>query len=1320
MSLQQTEMKTRYNEERTRTASWFSVCASSVSATAAMMMVTAALTMITLAWEPVVALTITAQVGRNTYPNGGATAEVVTDNAAICGPADFGVQQVLQDQLSTGQVITVGVLCHPVRSSYLVSFLAVIPEDGRTLASTTYVNDNPARVRQFNNSATFLYNPSPVTGRQLLDFQGPYSLRCGKGDNDCHTTGLYWYPYWAVSVRYNDGDGDVSGAALALASCLPIPIPPAAAMAGTYATFTDNDGHYYNQSCYNNIANNRFDIMGQLQDDSQGTTQSFQNWVSDYRAYEFNASALLVSFGATDQTILGYQVTLNQTISTLGAMQNQAETTQQLTNATLNAALANQTNNIAATKLLLINGSTLLFQLAQSDQNNENILSASIWNDSATTAAASQQLAQFMQRNRQFLFSKLQDAQQSFMTFTTSIQRFILNEDLVNSQAWSTQKLLATPTFSVGITGLPLQPFLEDLGNPPIDNPYDLGPLYSTLPTAKERVRGAVQDSSSPTQYFGIQSWITVRCGSVFFVERAPAQPDGLAMFQLLGPSGCDASFNDTVPVAQRCLCYATIEETRCPLTLGNLTNWQLDDGLSSEAFCATPLVPFAAGYNGTLVRSLGEYAQYWANVTQRGLASPSGSYRILDIFTNTVAFVPFSSELANPSNFLALVQDYGDSLSGLNAAYFFYQMWASSWVVAYGNIDAYRAYIFGTPPNYMTQTKIQYDRQISGELGPGWTFTAMMYSLSFLTYSLLIPTAPVAQIDITVQGQPLVTIDASANINNPNQNLLPGVQPIAWDPVRFPTTLWNIPAQGKTPLKASPYPGAMANTPAYAAFQNPSQATRDQWQAIYEQEFDHTAGGHLASVYEKTLDSTPGSLTQGMCVTPTQVFEGTDCLVRENFQVSISGSVWNNSNVVNTMIFTHTTSVQVNFQFTTPRGALSQQVESVCPTLLQYAEANNVLLVLLTNSDAVPNFFLIRQEGACPFAQEITLQPGAQFVLHAPACPLSPPGVPDVLVFWYQNTALVPTQFSLCPQSIPLNYTSQTLSQFVGAATLGYYAQIVTNRVNTALLAMRQLRLSLSQSLYTTAPAVLTQESLLGFRISAASLESTSQFLVQLAAINAQATASANAMHASANADITSQIADSQAIFAALSAQEARDQVILAQEVATLERQNAANSAALNGIVGLANAVGASMSNTFYYLGQFATGANAVVNASIQGGLGAIETTSNTDLTDLSDAAMSLQNAVGNVGTDAVGLLKDVSSDPATLLGLAFNGPGTIPRIFGVIIFVGVLFVGAFMLYWFVQCIRGRRSPIYTQDEAASQRVRAKIAQLAALQGTT
>jgi len=1272
-----------------------------------------------MAGRPFVAgLLITSQIQTSQSINGTSFSSYdVTGFEA--SDTDFDVTQHFQFQpQGGGSPISESLLFESVLSPYLVEYQALLFEDMDSLVVEADATRDTGQMAAMD-PVGLSYAPSPVTGRQLLQAVTGGALNCNDGSgHDCTTTGLYSFADAEIKVR--NPLGGVPESTLNLAACVG-PIPPASTQSpsflGRTVSFGDGAGTFYtDQSCYNSVGQARYSAVLAYGNETTAAQAAF---VAAFTSFEQNQTLLFGDLVGEFANVQTYQTTLQTQIGIVTSQQTIINGTITQATALFAAAIANQTNAIYSAQISEANNTNTLLALANLAQTDETVVTAQLYNSSALASAAITSLSTQIAESNEVITAMNQNALQDFTQFRTLFQRLYSGEDFIDRWSISMHRLLSTPSSVTGpITGLPLTPFTSETGQAPAPNPLDLGPEWSTIPIGTQRLRVPVTMGAG--QLYGVESWWYPSCGTVFFAENAPATPTGFQILGLYGPPGCDSTYTSNVTLQARCLCFNKLVETRCALaSMNDALAWRSTDVIGSTAYCQTTPVPFAGGSNGTILDSSLAWADALAAITARGVAAPDQLYRAIDVYDSAVSFVPYASALLVPSQIMLLFQNYATGgVPGQNLAYWFNRIMQYSWSIAYANAQVYRTQLMGTPPNDMTQRRILYDRLLEGEIGPGWRATLIAVSqTSLLTLSLLLPSAPVAQVVYSVAGQAPVTLDASSSIVNNNQKLLPGVSGWIWDPERFATTLWAVPDDGL--LQLVPYVVAAENTPLYMTFASDANTTFAAWNedAGGGQTFDHEAAGHSPTLYAHTLDSTPGSPTEGMCVDGVRVFDGLDCLVRQRFRASISGTSWNDPAVVNTLTFTHLIGVTVSVTITTPVGVLSEDVVAACPTARSLGNENNQLVVLITNPSGPttpPISFTIVEIGACPFTSDPqTVEPGGQITFSASACLRAPPGTPDQITFTYET----PSGPQTCPTTIPLVYTSQTLTQFEGAVAYGYTNAIARSRVEGALSGQQQAAVTIADQLFLMGSALLSIPVETGFAVPTTVLANAQTLVDTVTASNAAAAAAAAALRAAVSADIAAINANAEAELAVLEAEAAVIQQELRDELDSLVAENQESVALLDNVRQLAQTDNTALGNELYFNSEFNDALVSAINDTKQQ-IGPVELDSGT--TDVDAIVSSANDILGNTeaaGESGVNLGLDLIQDPLTLAGDLFSGSsGTnMPAIAGTIMGVVVLILLAIFGYWMVNCCVSRSHPNYPGDAAEAAAISREYADVLA-----
>jgi hypothetical protein len=587
----------------------------------------------------------------------------------------------------------------------------------------------------------------------------------------------------------------------------------------------------------------------------------------------------------------------------------------------------------------------------------------------------------------------------------TSLERYASQDDLLIAQTAQTHAALQKARTTPNARGALLQPFTDDPGQAPANDLSNLGPLLNHLSTSDVVIREVVDYSGT---IYGVTTRLQSSCGSVFVMRKGPSGPGWRDTLEWFGPSGCDTTWalpNDPKN-PQFCKCAIVVSEQRCVMQNTSASTLLAYYGGRTETTTATGCVatgvPFldtglpTGGLDQFTVTSHTDLARVFARIGQRTPYAGGNSkpYRYLSLARSVGAYVPFKSEMSNATNFMALAAP-DKAVDTQNLIWYYLQSLPLDYAVAYQSLDAYSSAVNGLLPGGMQQRPILYRKFEGIKVGRGWELSLALFSTEFLVVSRMVQQSRSQSVRVTVDG--VVRTISDVTVINPYESMLPASAAFVWQPTSITdnTGIWNGPVWD-TPdaaISLSLHSKLRENRVTLSMAPSAAEHNLTTWMNNNAgRDFPHKEIAP-AALYKTDVDTDPDSPTYGQCTGTARVTGGGWCLLREHFQLSVSG-LCNGPGTICTITAEHL-DAELRFVIDLPVGPLREVVESVCPRVQTVAESGLRVSVLLTNPSNGTNTFLVSHSRPCASDEHFTvsMNGGASTVVPIDLCLEKTPG---------------------------------------------------------------------------------------------------------------------------------------------------------------------------------------------------------------------------------------------------------------------------------------------------------------------------------------
>ncbi len=678
------------------------------------------------------------------------------------------------------------------------------------------------------------------------------------------------------------------------------------------------------------------------------------------------------------------------------------------------------------------------------------------------------------QERRRITASQVRATQNLFVATATAFSDLVSGIQLIRRQSVQFAKDKAALEASPDGQGEFLSAFI-DPGDfkAPATTPSNLGPLLKSTPIADIIDRYMITSGGNP---YGVVTRYTWSCETVNWVTTSSYNPPAPQILDWIGPPDCDVTFTDPM-MTKRCRCMIqVVADNRCLLrnsggivSAGDAFSFRTGNAieLSSDTGCLVQPQEFPGGMSGTYIRSITDLAASWATVSRRGLYNGTLMQQYSLYADDEVVNSPWSELVSNATDNLKQVLDAPLSGGDPNFVYDQMVLVVHSWGFARRGKQPYETAVYGRLPNFMDETMILWRNLTTNgtsATGYGSLYGVMFYSpkSTMLTVSQFIPTTPVVDITLTVNGANTTVTDIQ--IDDLYIGLLPTTPGVIWNPSTVQSEFWDTLSKD---VAINGNPSARANTLTYAAAYTPDLFERRYLSYFAGRRFDHISGGHVAPAYRVELNNDVNSPDVGRCTSIAYVPSGGWCVMFDHYKMSTFGS-FNDHDTIAHVAF-QPRSAAVNFFASIPDGAVFFYTTSVCPVIRQIGQpigGSGQQTITISNPSSSDSSFRVQQLGACPFQKDLRLVAYQTTNMLVRGCLSAPPGQPDQLIFLYLDKQ---TQtYKDCNSTFALNLTAASINRYQGAASYNFtvYAEDVSSQVLLERIVSSQLNVIRAQSL--------------------------------------------------------------------------------------------------------------------------------------------------------------------------------------------------------------------------------------------------------------
>lgn len=645
------------------------------------------------------------------------------------------------------------------------------------------------------------------------------------------------------------------------------------------------------------------------------------------------------------------------------------------------------------------------------------------------------------------------------LTIKTQSQINLINDLIRNTQARRALTRFVTSQIQ-GIVDQGYTPFLATLGTQPAP---DTSEFVWKMNIEVSRVLYIRNSGGLTAQQLDV-AWY---CNTQQIIEFGDSVSSYLDIFRHFGPNFCNST------VANNCTCWAVSQRYSCAITANayNNSDWFLQSDLRASNVCTSAVTTDAAVSHVTLDSLL----VVLSTVCNDGTWN-NGDLRVISGMLGRSASIPYNALVCD-----MVFDTMADvTATGLNFMYgilFYMQL---SFIKVFQAKDSYAKYIYGTLPDGITTIEDPL-AVVNG------TDVRCFYS-AFMSYEGIEPMPPLYKLTFaSTTASVTVTVDnvTSTDVTEvtqavPNDIVLPPSDEYVVGEPADTSVLYNVPYSA---LTASPSPQGRCGGVDYPIIDNPANFTIVKWNAANRAIFDHFCGTNVASYYRRTLNG------QGLCTGTGIIGEGTQCTVRQNFEVSsVVGGVQYQPRTGTSA----TTIVRVNI----PDGNITSLLFSECPSISLAQTAPNVATLTLGNprpdGDIVVAIVLGGQCSAT--VSSFTIARNTQRDYLIPVCTGRTSSARTVTVFRYDAQA----QLQLCgnttnftvdrqtylntfatPDVIQVNLTSQVSldsTQLTLLRTMNDMRNIVAEMVVAVVQSHLDAGTQLSPTIYNLYDSVITK----------------------------------------------------------------------------------------------------------------------------------------------------------------------------------------------------------------------------------------------------
>lgn len=972
------------------------------------------------------AITIVSQRDALRQVNGALTQQ--TEVTVSCSGADFdwNVDYVYQITSDNGVVQPLHINCNrPVRR-YFISYYGVIPDEAGDVASRVCTARTPGSVL----TAASLVNQTDtaqVGGTTVRVNTGFTLLEEVAGNaNNLDNALRVQTPNSTEVVTY---PADMTIAAL----CVGVMATQGFAAYNSYA------------QCATGPTTDQFN---QLDTRIDAAEEAFRKW---HEAYQRQRSAV-------NQTLLAAQNFYQKTeywMDTTNQRVAEANRTNQLLKQAIaanNRALAKDINAVSASigdaATMIGAASSRLSQIVNATSSRFQQLFADIGRSYADIARNTHRLAQNMETDKQLALGHVREIQQAIIDQSTNAQKFFLGEGELRAHNRVLQERLDYYRTTPSAGGRLKYPFTNMPGRGPVANPLSLDPSLASILYSNDVFRYQSLFAGVP---YGVETRLQFVCDTPTMLTLGPVAPTWRQLYESIGPSGCDPSWQDT---ANQCKCAVLVTEQRCRLPLGP-SGSQLSQWLSSftnssfeNAGCLSPVAVF----NQEQLTDVASVASLFANITQRGLYAVS-EYQYRSVIADFTATISFDASLADSEEFLSSMYRSADTIVR-NLPYVYFNTLVLSYQKVYDHLDVYDELVFGILPGHMSQSHSLFERIGGEDFTRCTTLRIALYSKYFLTVGVLRDAGVTTNIYVAVGSDSPVLISDPEYIAG-NQGVLPREESgLVFDPLDFDRVAYDIP-EGDLTLSAFSNAGKVT----YPVSVSEEAFDVDVWQYVNGQTFDHNMAGNSASACRVVLDSDPQSPTYRRCISNPQVSGGTHCLLRESYEVFATGSI--GSSAGGGYLVLADREGAYTFTTTIPAGVISMETGSACPEVQSLADTSLNTVLRLTNPLAAENRLKITEDGPCGTYENMGVSlPASETVSYTPRfCALASPEQPTRVRIFYRPDLSNTTSYVECPASANVTLNARNANAFAGGVALNFTSTITTIAASVTLDAVAQIK---------------------------------------------------------------------------------------------------------------------------------------------------------------------------------------------------------------------------------------------------------------------
>ena len=566
----------------------------------------------------------------------------------------------------------------------------------------------------------------------------------------------------------------------------------------------------------------------------------------------------------------------------------------------------------------------------------------------------------------------------------TNVNDLIRNTQARRALAEFTQQELT------GIINQGYTPFLVDLGTAPS---ADSSEFVWKMNIEVSRVMYIRNSGGLTAQQLDV-AWY---CSTQQLIRFGDSVSTWMDIFSHFGPTGC----NNTL--AGNCTCWAVSQRYSCATTSGayNASDWLLQSDLRASNVCTSAVTTSDAVSHVTLDSLLVVLSAVCNDGTWN-----NENLRVISGMMGRSASVPYNGAVCG-----MVFDTLADvSATGINFMYgilFYLQL---SFGKVYVTSDSFAKYIYGTVPEGVTTVEDPL-ATVNG------TDMRCFYS-SFMSFDNGVePMLPVYKLTFAS-----TTASVSMSLDNVTANdvtevtaavpedivLPPSDEYVVGDPAD-PSVCYNAPYSA---LSLSPSSQGRCGGLDYALVDHPDNFTISKWNVANRAIFDHFCATNVASYYRRTLNG------QGLCTGTALVGEGSQCTIRQNFEVS---------SVVGGVKYTPragTTATSI-VRMIIPDGNLTSLIFSECPSVSLQQTAPNVATLTLGNprpdSDITVAIVL---GGACSATvSSFTIEKNTQRPYLIPVCSGATSSARTVTVYRYDSQQ----QLQLCGNTTSFTVDRQT-----------------------------------------------------------------------------------------------------------------------------------------------------------------------------------------------------------------------------------------------------------------------------------------------------